>query len=78
MTIAVEVSTKPAPATKEGGYRKAGQNADARQKQRAKGDLYDAEPENLAAKPPEARGPHLQSDDEEEHHHAQFGDVKNG
>ena len=76
MTIAVEVSTKPAPATKDDGHRKSPDYANAGQQQGAKPDLHCAEPEDLAPQAPQPRRLHFEADDEEEHHDAEFGDVQ--
>ena len=78
MTIAVEVSTKPAPATNDDRHRKAADHADAASAARADADLQRAEPEDLAPQAPQPRRLHLQPDDEEEHHDAEFGDVQDG
>ena len=76
MTIAVEVSTKPAPATKETATGKPPTMPTHGQEQGADADLQRAEPENLAPQAPQPRRLHLEADDEEEHHDAEFGDVQ--
>ena len=78
MTIAVEVSTKPAPATKDTATGKPPSDADTGEKQRADADLHRAEPEDLAPQAPQPRWLHFEADDEQEHHDAEFGDVKDG
>ena len=78
MTMAVEDSTKPIPATKATSGGPASQHAGAGQQRAADGDLRDAEPEDLPPQAPQPRRLHLQPDHEQEHHHAEFGDVQDG
>jgi hypothetical protein len=77
MTMAVEVSTKPMPATKAtaGGSPKS--DADAGQQRAADEHLQPRpEPEDLRRRLHSRDGLHLQPDDEQEHHHAELGDVQ--
>ena len=67
MTIAVEVSTKPMPATNATAGAKPEQDADAGQQRAADDHLQDAEPENLLPQAPEPLRLHLEPDDEQEH-----------
>ena len=76
MTIAVDVSTKPMPATKAtSGAKPASTPAmvsSAPQTQHLRG----AQPEDLAPQVPQPRRPHLQPDHEQEHHDAELGDMQ--
>ena len=78
MTIAVEVSTNPMPATNATARRKARHDADAGQHRARDDHLQRAEPEDLLPEAPEPLRLHLEPDDEEEHHDAELGRVEDG
>ena len=77
MTIAVEVSTKPAPATKDDGDRESRRRRRPPVSSSAQTPTCSApSPKISRLQAPQPRGLHLQPDDEQEHHDAEFGDVQ--
>ena len=76
MTIAVEDSTKPMPATKATTGGKPASDAGDGRARAADENLRSAEPEDLAPQAPQPRRLHLQADDEQEHDDAELGDVQ--
>ena len=76
MTIAVEVSTKPMPATKATAGESPSSTPTPVSSAPQMADLDDAEPEDLLAQAHSLARLHLEPDDEQEQHHAEFGDVQ--
>lgn len=77
--MAVEVRTKPVPATKLGtaGYPKA-KPTDPNQGRHRKRNLKKAQVEDLAPHFPKPRRLHFQPNDEKKQHDPQFGDMDDG
>ena len=76
MTIAVEDSTKPMPATKATSGAIAGEHAGDGQQRAADEHLRGAQPEDLAPQAPQPRRLHFQADHEQEHDDAELGDMQ--
>ena len=73
--MAVEVSTKPVPATKLCAIGKPSDSPTQVSGRDRRPHLQQPEAEDLAAHRPQARRLHLQPDDEQEQDHAELGDV---